>query len=315
MFADFSQVSDIQEMARQAGIGFEELWRIAREQKPLPQTRLALNGELLQVLGDAILRENFRTRQYEEITADLERIVEHRTAALRQLSSSLLRALDEERRKIARELHDSIGQYLAHAKMSVQSLVKKPETSEKGIRLLSEIAGELDKCLSETRTISYLLHPPLLDELGFAPAARSYVEGFSQRSGIQVNLMIPRELKRLPGALELVLIRALQESLTNVLRHADSQSVDVDVRLDDNRVELEVRDYGKGLPPELLKRFTTSGEGAGVGLSSMRERIRQLDGRFDIQSDENGTSVRATLPLPIGHFQEKANAVANNSRA
>ncbi|HEX5411138.1 MAG TPA: sensor histidine kinase [Terriglobia bacterium] len=313
-FADFSQISEIQGIAHQAGIGFEELWRVAREQKPVPQSRMTVNGELLQVLGDAILRENCRTREYEALNANLEGIVEHRTTALRKLSANLLRAQDKERRRIARELHDSLGQYLTHVKMSIESLIRKPETSENGARQLSEIAGELGHCLSEIRTMSYLLHPPLLDVLGFASAANSYVEGFSQRSGIQTKLRIPSKLRRLPDDVELVLFRTLQESLTNVLRHANSQSVDVLVTFDDDRVGLEVRDYGKGMPPELLNRLRTIGESTGVGISAMRERIRQLDGRLDIQSDENGTSVRASLPLPLDHSQETAKAVANSRR-
>lgn len=304
-FADFSQASEIQGMAREAGIGFEELWRVAREQKPVSQNRLTVNGELLQVLGDAILRENCRTREYEALNANLERMVEDRTSALRALSSNLLRAQDEDRRKIARDLHDSLGQYVAHAKMSVEFLIRKPEKSEDETRQLSEIAGELGHCLSEIRTTSYLLHPPVLDVLGFASAAKSYVEGFSQRSGIQVNLRIPRELGRLSDNMELVLFRTLQESLTNVLRHANSQSVDVQATLYDNRAELEVRDYGKGMPPDLLNRLTTIGESTGIGLSAMRERIRQLDGRLDIQSDENGTSIRASIPLPRDRSHEK----------
>src|SRR6185437_5265295 len=312
VFADFAQVADIQSMARDAGISFEEVWRVAREQKPMPQARLALDAELLQVLGDAILKENFRTRRSEEIAADLERIVEHRTAALRQLSASMLRAQDDERRNIARELHDSIGQSLAYAKMSIESVARRPQKAEKRNEVLTEIAGELGRCVAEIRTVSYLLHPPLLDELGFASAAKSYAQGFSQRSGIHVNLGLPEELKRLPNGMELVLFRVLQESLTNVLRHANSESVDVDVRLGEQRIELEVRDYGKGLPPELLKRFKASGEGAGVGLSGMRERIRQLDGALEIQSSENGTSIRVTLPLASGHLEEKAKVVCGD---
>ena len=220
---------------------------------------------------------------------------------LRLLSVRLIGAQDEERRRIARELHDSVGQYLAQAKMSLESFLQKPDASEQGMQALSHITDSLDKCLTETRSISYLLHPPFLDELGFVSAARSYVDGFSQRSGIQVNLRIPPELKRLPSALELVLFRILQESLTNVLRHARSQSVDIQVELDGNHITLAVRDYGKGIPAELIERLRARGDGGGVGLSGMRERIMQFDGRFEIQCPEKGTLVRAVLPLSDGH--------------
>ena len=226
---------------------------------------------------------------------DLERMVEERTADLRKLSSNLLRAQDDERRRISRELHDSVGQYLAAAKMSLAAL-RKPDATEKEAKRFDELMDTLEKCFAETRTISYLLHPPLLDEVGFASAARWYVEGFSKRSDIQVNLKIPDELKRLPGGLELVLFRILQESLTNIHRHSHSQSVDIQLEFVAADVVLRVRDYGQGMPAELVERFR-SGAGVGVGLRSMRERIGEMGGRFEIQSDENGTLIKVIAPL------------------
>ena len=226
---------------------------------------------------------------------DLERMVEQRTADLRKLSSNLLRAQDDERRRISRELHDSVGQYLAHAQMSLVAL-KRPEATDKETKALLELADDLDKCLSETRTISYLLHPPLLDEVGFASAARWYIAGFSKRSGIRVNLSIPDGMKRLPGGFELVFFRILQESLTNIHRHSRSHSVDIQVEFLAEGVVLQVRDHGQGMPAELLKHFR-AGTTVGVGLQSMRERIGELGGRFEIQSDENGTLIKVTAPV------------------
>lgn len=217
--------------------------------------------------------------------------------SLRRLSTRLIRTQDEERRRIARELHDSVGQYLAHAKMSLESWLRRPDTSDPGMRSLSQITDSLDKCLSETRTISHLLHPPLLDELGFASAAKAYVDGFSQRSSIHVNLNIPRELRRLPPALELVLFRVLQESLTNVLRHAQSATVDIEVASAADQIALQVQDHGTGMPAELVERLNAKGEGGGVGLAGMRERILEFRGNFEIRSDERGTTIRAVLPL------------------
>lgn len=217
--------------------------------------------------------------------------------SVRSLSARLLTAQDEERRRIARELHDSVGQYLSHAKMGLESFLKKPDQSEKGMQALGHIAESLDKCLADTRTISHLLHPPLLDELGFLSAAKNYVEGFSERSGIQVNLNISRELKRLPSALELALFRILQESLTNVLHHVQTQSVDIEVKLDTQHVTLTVRDYGKGMSPEMVEKVR-SGTGGGIGLSGIRERIVQFGGGFQVESDEHGTQLRAVLSLP-----------------
>lgn len=139
-----------------------------------------------------------------------------------------------------------------------------------------------------------------------------YVNSISQRSGILVNLTIPPELKRLPGGLDLVLFRILQESLTNVLRHAESKAVDVWVELGDDRITLDVQDYGKGLPPDLLERFRTGGGASGIGLNSMRERSLQVDGRFEIRSDEHGTLVRAVLPFPASRSPNMAMAAANS---
>lgn len=226
---------------------------------------------------------------------ELEHMVEQRTADLRKLSSNLIHAQDDERRRISRELHDSLGQYLAAAKMSLAGL-RKPETTPQEAQRFDELMETLDKCFMETRTLSYLLHPPLLDEVGFASAAKWYVEGFSKRSGIQVNLTIPERLKRLPGELELVLFRVLQESLTNVHRHSHAQSVDIHLEFPATDVLLQVRDYGQGMPAELLERFRVC-TSVGVGLRSMRERISELGGRLEIQSDKNGTLIEVTAPL------------------
>jgi two-component system sensor kinase FixL len=221
---------------------------------------------------------------------------------LRLLSSRLLHAEDEERRRIARELHDGLGQYLVHAKMSLECYLDKPD----GPQALIQTLDSLDRCLAEARTISYLLHPPFLDELGFASAAGSYVDGFAKRSGIQVHLHIVRDLQRLPGTVELVLFRILQESLTNVHRHSHSDSVDIHVELDGNHVVLSVRDYGKGIPGDLLEKLRARGDAGGVGLSGMRERVIQLAGRFEIQSDAKGTLIRADLPLSKGNSSKAA---------
>jgi signal transduction histidine kinase len=247
-----------------------------------------------------------RKRLEEELRqshSNLECIVERRTAALRELSSSLLRAQDDERRRISRDLHDSVGQYLAHAQMSLLAL-KRPDATEKETRAFLELTDDLDKCFSEIRTISHLLHPPLLDEVGFASAARWYIDGFSKRSSIQVNLDIPEALIRLPGGLEIVLFRILQESLTNIHRHSRSQSVDIRLELTADHVVLQMRDYGQGFPLGLLEQFR-SGAGGGVGLRSMRERITEVGGRFEIESDTNGTLIRVIAPLPGGAMKPR----------
>jgi signal transduction histidine kinase len=224
-------------------------------------------------------------------------MVEHRTAAVRELSSRLLRSQDDERRKISRDLHDSLGQLLAFAKMSLETL-KRPEATEKERQGFLHLMDTLDKCLAETRTMAHLLHPPLLDEVGLSAASKLYVEGFSERSGIPVTLTIPPELKRLPFELELGLFRILQESLTNIHRHAHTSSVDIQLKLGADHITLQVKDDGQGMSAEMLEQFKTNGTGGGVGLLSMRERMSELSGRLEIQSDKSGTLIEATAPVP-----------------
>jgi signal transduction histidine kinase len=217
---------------------------------------------------------------------------EQAEASLRTLSVRLLELQDQERRKFSRELHDSLGQYLVGAKMNLAMLGKSVPDNP----LIAECTKLLDQAMTETRTISHLLHPPLLDETGFASAARWYVEGFAKRSGIPTGLDMPEDLGRLPSSLELALFRVLQESLTNVHRHSKSRKADVSVRLYEDKVVLRVRDYGKGIPADVLGRFRRHSAHGGVGLAGMRERIHELGGQLEMDSDSHGTQVVATMP-------------------
>ena len=226
----------------------------------------------------------------------LELIVEQRTSALRQLSSRLLQAQDEERRRIARELHDSVGQCLTALKINVDVL-KRSEFIAGVDKVLEESSALLDQALTETRTISYLLHPPLLDEAGFVSAARWYLDGFAKRSGVEVRLEMPIEQVRFPNSVELGLFRVLQESLTNVHRHSGSPEVDIQLKLAAESVILKIRDYGHGIPPHVLQRFREAGTGAGVGLAGMHERISELGGHLEISPANPGTVVTVSMPL------------------
>ena len=221
---------------------------------------------------------------------------EQAETSLRTLSVRLLELQDQERRRFSRELHDSLGQYLVGAKMNLGMLGK----SLPGNVLIAECSKLLDQAMTETRTISHLLHPPLLDETGFASAARWYVEGFAKRSGIQTSLDMPEELGRLSPALELALFRVLQESLTNVHRHSKSRKADVSVKLSASEVVLRVRDYGGGIPLEVLERFRSQRAHGGVGLAGMRERIHEMGGQLEMNSDSYGTQVVATMPRSQG---------------
>jgi signal transduction histidine kinase len=228
--------------------------------------------------------------------AEMESLVERRTSTLRQLSLRLLQTQDGERRRIARELHDGVGQYLASLKMNLDQLQRR-EGSEVRAELFSECLQAVERCITDTRTISYLLHPPLLDEIGFASAAQWYVDGFAQRSGIRTKLDLPPDLNRLAALVELTLFRILQESLTNVHRHSGSSAVEIQLTVDAQNVILAVTDFGKGIPVEALRKFRGNGTNMGVGLSGMRERLADLDGQLDIRSDASGTTVSATIPL------------------
>ena len=212
----------------------------------------------------------------------------------RRLSGRILSLQDDERRRIARGLHDSLGQYLAALKMNLD--VFRTSKDDKA-KLASDCAEIVDKCLNETRTISHLLHPPLLDEAGFDSAARWYVDGFSQRSGIKVNLNLPQKLSRMHRDVEVALFRAVQECLTNVHRHSGSSVVDVRLSLSAKQIRLEIKDDGRGIPQERLRSLNQGAADAGVGLAGMRERIRELGGSLEIRSERAGVTVIVRIPI------------------
>jgi signal transduction histidine kinase len=221
--------------------------------------------------------------------------LEEKNEALGQLSRRLMVAQDVERRRIARNLHDSLGQYVASIKMSLDLL--SPGFSRDLAAHLSSALECLEKCITETRTISQLLHPPLLDDVGLVSAARLYVESFAQRSGIEARLDLQEGIGRLPEFTEVALFRVLQESLTNVHRHSGSSSVEIQFTLSGGDAVLIVRDFGHGMP-ETLGDFRADGGQPGIGLSGMRERVSDLGGKFEIQSDVHGTAVIVRVPVP-----------------
>ena len=222
--------------------------------------------------------------------------------SLRDLSLHLLRTQDEERRRIGRDLHDSLGQSLAVLKMKLDSLV-----SVVGKRTDDEAADDVAQCIrltedsiKELRTISYLLYPPMLEEMGLKSAIPWYLDGFSARSGIKTTLEVASDFTRLPRDAELALFRVFQESLTNVHRHSGSPTAEVRLFSKDGMGILEVRDRGKGLPPGLLEQSSQDWMGQlGVGLRGMNERMRQLGGTLELTSTKEGTTVRAMVPAQL----------------
>jgi PAS domain S-box-containing protein len=217
--------------------------------------------------------------------------------SLRELSHHLLRTQDEERRRIGRDLHDSLGQCLAALKIRLDGLASSSARDDVGAR--SEIAECLklaEESLKELRTISYLMYPPMLDEMGLQSAIRWYLEGFSTRSGLSATFDVDPDFGRLQRDLELALFRVLQESLTNVHRHSGSKTARIRLRLSGEVVILEVNDAGRGISSEILARSGKDGVASlGVGLRGMNERMRQLGGSLQVSSTENGTTVTATV--------------------
>jgi signal transduction histidine kinase len=230
--------------------------------------------------------------------AQLESIILERTAELQTLSQKLLKVQDEERRKLARDLHDSTGQTLAALKISISFLLENCKQDAATLGFASDVAALADQAIDEIRTTSYLLHPPLLDEVGFRCAAEWYVEGFAKRSGIEITLDFATDRARLPMGMEIALFRVLQESLTNVHRHSGASQVSVCFQRQSETVILEVRDSGSGIPAERLLRLRQGSAETGVGMAGMRERINELNGKLEIESDSLGTKIRATVPLP-----------------
>jgi len=223
-----------------------------------------------------------------------EEALQQSTAALRNHSARLIRSQDDENRRIARELHDSLGQYLVAIKMNLLALKGSEGNAD---AVLTEIDELLERSITETRTLSHLLHPPALDELGLAAAAKWYVEGFAKRSGIDVSIELPPRMDRLPDAIELTLFRVLQESLTNIHRHSGSPSAEIHFAITDAEVSLQIRDHGRGMPQDLLNRSQKSSGDSGIGLLGMRERVNELGASLEITSDTNGTVVSVTVPL------------------
>jgi signal transduction histidine kinase len=254
-----------------------------------------------------------RERDLEILHTEMADRVRERTAelnvavdGLRQLSARLLQAQDDERRRLARELHDSVGQLLAALSMNMSTLLSTPLTAAASAAA-QENAKLVEQISTEIRTMSHLLHPPLLDEVGLASALRWYIDGFATRSKIDVNLEVAGDFGRLADDMEIAIFRMVQECLTNVHRHSNSRTAGVLIENEDGYVQVEIRDTGKGIPLE-KKSAIGSSQQAGVGFRGMRERIQQLGGTLEIQSDEKGTVVKARIPVPppSGSSQEVA---------
>lgn len=250
----------------------------------------------LQAVEAEKARQELRTAHDE-----LEMRVQERTAELarkseeiRELTGRLLKSQDDERRRLARELHDSTGQMLAAMKINLDSIGSEMQGKNVAVdKLVAETTGYTVEISRQLRTMSYLLHPPLLDETGLQSALRWYAEGFAQRSGIQVDLKINPEFRRLPDDLEIAIFRMVQESLTNIHRHSGSPTATIELTSGPENIQLQIIDAGKGMPDRAVRdsKFVP-----GVGIMGMQERMRQFGGTFEILSKGKGTTVVATVP-------------------
>jgi PAS domain S-box-containing protein len=220
--------------------------------------------------------------------------LEQQTEQLRELSTRLLQTQDDERRRIARDLHDSAGQIVTAVGMHLAVITQgavKPE-----VRKAAEESHEMVRQLSkEIRTISYLLHPPLLDDTGLRDAIRWYTKGLVERSDLKIDLEIPEDFGRLPDEVEVALFRIVQECLTNIHRHSGGKTATIRLSHNTTTVSLQIQDNGRGIPEGILRAIRT--QRSGVGMTGMRERVRYLRGNFDVQSNASGTTISVTLPL------------------
>lgn len=260
--------------------------------------------ELLRAKVSVFAELYRKTRQLETANNNLRIAEEH----LRYLTGRLMQIQDAERRRVARDVHDGLGQYLVGVKMGIDQLGRRLAHDPSCHDSLSEISTLLDRAINETRTISHLLHPPLLDEIGLGSALAAYADGFAKRSGISITVDVGRNLGRLDSEIETALFRVVQECLLNVHRHSNSATASVSLNRESEKVRLLVCDEGIGMKPS----NESDGLVLGVGLLGIRERIRQLDGKLEIHSEKGkGTEVLVWVP---DRPKNDASTVATSAR-
>jgi PAS domain S-box-containing protein len=274
--------------------------KIARDitQRKRTERELRESEERYRTLADALdTQVQFRTQE-----------LERRNLELRDLSGRLLESQDVERRHIARELHDSAGQTLAALGMQLarisEDAKKNPDQLSKSIE---DAEGLVQHLTHEIRTTSYLLHPPMLDEVGISSALDWYLQGLTERSGLQIDLQVSENFGRLPSEMELLIFRLVQESLTNIHRHSGSKTAQIRIERNEKNVHVGVEDQGRGISPERLAEIQS--QGTGVGIRGMRERVRHFRGDLIIESNGSGTKVYATLPLKTAPSTHKNNTL------
>ncbi len=254
-----------------------------------------------QVHADELLRD--REREFRRLSQTLDAQVRSRTRELQELSWQIMRARDDERRHVARELHDSAGQSLAILGMQVDQLLSRDGNSPEFTAQAEQLRETVRQLQSEIRTTSYLLHPPLLDESGLQAALSWYAAGLTERTGLDIDIEIPEMPRKLSRDLDLVVFRFVQEALTNIHRHAGATKALIAAFRSNGNINVTITDNGKGMSPERLEQVRSGG--SGVGIRGMRERIRQFQGSMEIASDPTGTKVSVMIPIPADQEQSQ----------
>jgi PAS domain S-box-containing protein len=259
-----------------------------------------------RTLADALdTQVQFRTQELRRRNAEILQQSEQ----LRELSGRLMSTQDEERRRIARDLHDSAGQNLAVLAMTLARVEDEAKRDPERLSQTVKDARELIETLSqEIRTTSYLLHPPMLDEFGLSSALGMYLEGLEKRSGLSIELNIPADFGRLAPEVELAIFRLVQECLTNIHRHSGSKTAAIRIIREPDKIYAEVQDHGKGMSPERFAEVQSHGAGVGVGIRGMRERVRQAHGELTVDSNALGTTITAIFPAKKPAAQEQGPA-------
>jgi len=260
--------------------------------KTIQNSAVPIRDTSERITGAVVVNEDISARK----TA--ERELNDSYNQMRALTGRLMRAQDDERRRIAQMLHETTAQDLAALKMHLARLNRTAGDLSEGDRsALTESISLAEQSITEIRTLSYLLHPPFLDEAGLLSALRWYAAGFAERSGIKVDLELPEHFERLPLDTETALFRIVQESLINIHRHAESETAGIRLHRDAEELVLKIEDRGRGIPHASLTQIMSGGGAVGVGIAGMSERIEQLGGRLEITSGGHGTIVCARLPL------------------
>ena len=243
--------------------------------------------ELLRAKVSVFVDLHRKTRQLEMLNLEL-----------RRLSSSLIAAQDQERRRIARDLHDGLGQELSGAKMMIDCIKMPNQTMEWKEKAAAEASALIDQAIQQVRSMSHLLHPPMLDEIGLQSSLRWYLDGLTKRSGLETSLDVqPEDFPRFASELETTVFRVVQEALTNVFRHAEARKVILNLTMKDGQIVIKVRDDGKGISDSVAD---FEADKIGVGIAGMRQRVKELGGELRLKNGNPGTLLEAVIPIKSG---------------